>query len=167
MALIHEVISNLIYYVPMHFLGIVEFTNERMQFVIGAFPSAVISRLIEYWILYAIFTSIDYQRMFRDKQVELAQLESQLSGAQLNALRFQLQPHFLFNTLNTVSSLMEFDKKKSQKVLSQLGNLLRRVLDEKQRNMVELWEELEFIRSYLNIEQVPVSRSAFRTLSDR
>lgn len=109
---------------------------------------------MEYWILYAILTSLDYRRKLRNKHLEFVQLESQLAGAQLNALRLQLQPHFLFNTLNTISSLMEFDIKKSQKIVSQLGSLLRTVLDENTNKTIPLREELEFVKSYLAIEQV-------------
>ena len=71
----------------------------------------------------------------------MAQLESQLAGAQLSALRLQLQPHFLFNTLNTISSLMVFDVKAAQRVVSRLGNLLRTVLEKDKRNLTELRED--------------------------
>lgn len=154
MAIFHEVVSNILYHVPMHLFGFRPFSEKVMNFIIGAFPSATISRLVEYWILYAILTSIDYRRKLRHKHLELVQLESQLASAQLNALRLQLQPHFLFNTLNTISSLMEFDIKKSQKIVSQLGSLLRTVLDENTRKTIPLREELEFVKSYLAIEQV-------------
>lgn len=153
MAIFHEVASNIVYHVPAHFLGFRPFTQKTLNFIIGAFPSAIISRLVEYWILYAILTSLEYRRELRTKQLEYVQLESQLAGAQLNALRLQLQPHFLFNTLNTISSLMEFDIKKSQKIVSQLGSLLRTVLDEHKNKTIPLREELEFVKSYLAIEQ--------------
>lgn len=154
MAIFHEVTSNIIYHGPLHFLGFKPFTQKTMNFIFRAFPSALISRLVEYWILYATLTAIDYRRELRKKQLEFVQLESQLAGAQLNALRLQLQPHFLFNTLNTISSLMEFDIKKSQKIVSQLGSLLRTVLDENTAKTIPLREELEFVKSYLAIEQV-------------
>lgn len=154
MSLLHETTSNVIYFLPMDLLGKLDFTPETLQYILGVFPSAIINRLIEYWILYAIFTAIDYQRKFRNKQLELVQLENQLSGAQLNALRLQLQPHFLFNTLNAISSLMDIDTKRAQKMVSQLGSLLRTVLDKNKHNMVALHDELEFVKNYLNIEQV-------------
>lgn len=154
MGIFHEVVSNVIYHVPMHFFGFRPFTQKTMNFIIAAFPSALISRLVEYWILYAVLISIEYRRKLRNKQLEFVKLESQLAGAQLNALRLQLQPHFLFNTLNTISSLMEFDIKKSQKIVSQLGSLLRTVLDENTQKTIPLREELEFVKSYLAIEQV-------------
>ncbi|MCO6490618.1 MAG: histidine kinase [Phaeodactylibacter sp.] len=153
LALLHELISNLLFFPPLHFLGVKEMTSETLRHIVGVLPAAVITRLIEFGIIYTVITAIELRRKYRDKQLELAQLEGQLSSAQLNALRLQLQPHFLFNTLNTISSLMEFDKKRAQKVVSQLGNLLRFVLSQDKRNLAPLREEIEFIRNYLNIEE--------------
>jgi two-component system LytT family sensor kinase len=154
MALLHESVSNVMYYLPMHLLGEKQFTTDILHIIINLYPVAMIDRLIEFWIIYAIFSAIDYQRKFRDQQIELAQVAGQLYGSQLNALRLQLQPHFLFNTLNTISSLMEFDTKGAQKIVSKLGSLLRGVLDKDKRNFIPLREELAFIKSYLDIEQV-------------
>ncbi len=153
LALLHELVSNLLYFPTIHFLGVKKMTFDTVKHMIGVLPAAVITRLIEFGIIYAVITAIELRRKYRNKQLELAQLEGQLSSAQLNALRLQLQPHFLFNTLNTISSLMEFDKKKAQKVVSQLGNLLRFVLDQDKRNLAPLREEIDFIKNYLNIEQ--------------
>ena len=154
MAFLHETTSNILYYLPMDLLGILPFQPETLQKILKSFPSALIDRLIEYWILYAVVSGIEYQKKFQDKQLELAQMESRLSGAQLQALRLQLQPHFLFNTLNTISSLMDINVKEAQKIVSRLGSLLRSVLDKNKRNDIELREELAFIQSYLDIEQV-------------
>ncbi|MBL7791258.1 MAG: histidine kinase, partial [Saprospiraceae bacterium] len=98
MALLHESVSNVMYYLPMHLLGEKQFTTDLLHIIINLYPVAMIDRLIEFWIIYAIFSAIDYQRKFRDQQIELAQVAGQLYGSQLNALRLQLQPHFLFNT---------------------------------------------------------------------
>lgn len=153
MAFLHETVSNVMYYLPRHVFGAEAFTKAILHRIINFYPAGIIDRLIEYWILYAIFSAIEFQRKFRDKQIELAQVEGQLFGAQLNALRLQLQPHFLFNTLNTISSLMEIDIKGAQRIVSKLGSLLRGVLDKDKRNLIPLREELEFIKSYLDIEQ--------------
>jgi len=141
LSLIHEVVSNILFFVPCHLLGYEKISVETFWHILGALPAAIITRLVEFGIVYTIFTALDYQRKFRDKQIELAQMESQLSGAQLNALRLQLQPHFLFNTLNAISSLMDFDKKRAQKITSQLGSLLRFVLDQNKKQYVPLRDE--------------------------
>ena len=154
LALLHELVSNVIYHGPLHLAGVEPVTKETFRNVFFLLPVAMISRVLEYWVLYAIITALEYSRKYNDKQVELAKLENQLSSAQLNALRLQLQPHFLFNTLNTISSLMEFNIKSAQKIVSKLGNLLRILLDKNKRNLIPLHEELQFVRSYLDIERV-------------
>lgn len=154
MALIHEGVSNLIYFIPMHFLGYRTLTWELVGRIIKAFPFAMVDRFIEYWVLYVVYTAFDSQQKLQDKQLEIAQLENQFSSARLNALRFQLHPHFLFNTLNTISSLMEISIKDAQKMVSKLGNLLRTALDRNKDNQIVLREEIEFIQSYLDIEQI-------------
>lgn len=157
LAFFHEAFSNVVWFLPQYIFDIDPITEDVFDHIIGMFPSAFISRLIEYWIIFAVFTAIDYQRKYRNKQLQLAKLENQLSGAQLNALRLQLQPHFLFNTLNTISSLMEISTKDAQRIISKLGNLLRTVLEKNKRNKTPLREELAFIKSYLDIEQVRFS----------
>lgn len=153
-AFSHEILTNILWLAPLHLLGVEKVTSETINYVIGSLPSAIISRLIEYWILFFIFAALSYYKKYKNKQVELAKLENQLSSAELNALRLQLHPHFLFNTLNTISSLMEINIKDAQKIVSKLGILLRTLLDKERQNFTPLSEELNFIKSYLDIEQV-------------
>lgn len=124
-----------------------------LAYIIRGLPVAVPNRLLEFWVIYAILTAVQMQRQFRNKALELTRLENQLSHARLDALRLQLQPHFLFNTLNTISSLMEINVDAAQKVVSRLGSLLRSVLDIDDRKFIPLEEELEFVSNYLTIEQ--------------
>ena len=152
MALLHELLSNIIFYVPYSYFGHME-SNAIIQRVIKLLPTAVINRLLEYWVLYGLLMGIDYQRLYRKKELELANMEKQLTGAQLNALRYQLQPHFLFNTLNTISSLADIDALKAQNIISKLGKLLRALLDKEASPYVSLDQEIAFIRNYLDIEQ--------------
>jgi len=154
LAMFHEAVSYVIWFFPVDWFGVLDFNMKEFHYVLGAFPSGFISRIVEYWIIYALFAAIDYARKLRNKQVELARMESQLAGAQLRALRLQLHPHFLFNTLNTISSLMVINVKDAQKMVYRLGNLLRSVLDKKQTQSVQLRDELEFAKNYLAIEQL-------------
>lgn len=149
----HEFVSSLMYAIPANLLGYYPLGDDNLQYIIRGLKIAIPNRILEYWILYAILTAVQMQRKFRNKELELAQVETQLSNARLNALRLQLQPHFLFNTLNTISSLMEINVNAAQKVVSRLGGLLRFVLDKDDRNFIPLREELEFVRNYLDIEQ--------------
>src|SRR5207247_130193 len=74
--------------------------------------------------------------------------------AQLEALRMQLNPHFLFNTLNAISSLMLKDVNAANKMISRLGDLLRLALETRNQQEVPLHQELEFVQRYLEIEQI-------------
>jgi LytS/YehU family sensor histidine kinase len=94
-----------------------------------------------------------YSLKYRERELHASQLAAQLAQAELQALRMQLHPHFLFNTLHTVSALMHKDVELADDMLSRLGDLLRRTLDTAQAQEVPLQQELEFIQTYLEIEQ--------------
>jgi two-component system LytT family sensor kinase len=96
----------------------------------------------------------DYYRKFREREAQAAELAGRLAQAQLQALRMQLNPHFLFNTLNAISSLMLKDVVAANKMISRLGELLRFALEKSDQQEVPLEQEIEFIRRYLEIEQI-------------
>lgn len=116
--------------------------------------------LIIYGGIVAVVQVVDTQRRLRDEQLEAAELRAatselraQLADAQLRALRMQLHPHFLFNTLNTASVFMrEGRRKESVELVTLLGDLLRQTLDRLGRDRIPLREELSFIEDYLEIE---------------
>jgi signal transduction histidine kinase len=98
-----------------------------------------------------------YQRRVRERERELAGLGQQLVEAQLSALRMQLNPHFLFNTLNTISSLMLTDVRAANQVVSRLGALLREALEGGGQQEIALEREIGIALRYLEIEQVRFS----------
>lgn len=149
----HEFTSYFIWFGINDFIGRKEF-GEVWQVVFKGFPAGFISQFFVFWIIYSIFAALVNARRFREKQVELATVQTQLSEARLNALKFQMQPHFLFNTLNTISSLIDIDTKEAQRIVSKLGNLLRIILEKNARNGIPLQEELSFIENYLGIEEM-------------
>lgn len=112
-------------------------------------------------IVYAmiVFGSQAYLSKIRilAEQKKAAALQSELVQAQLQALKMQLQPHFLFNTLNSISSLVLSDPLRAHAMVAQLGDFLRLTLDHNNDQMVPLDEELRFLRSYLDIEQIRFS----------
>jgi two-component system, LytTR family, sensor kinase len=95
-----------------------------------------------------------YYDDFRASQVEQSSLKTQLAQAQLRALKMQLHPHFLFNTLHSISSLVLEDPPKANSMIARLGDFLRLTLDHSDEQLVTLKEEAEFLRCYLDIEQV-------------
>ncbi|HEU4410737.1 MAG TPA: histidine kinase [Polyangiaceae bacterium] len=114
---------------------------------------AFIGHLLMYASAIAVLHAVDYYRAFRERELRASRLEAQLAQAQLAVLRTQLQPHFLFNTLHTVSALMARDVPAARRVLSRLSDLLRQSLDADAAPEVPLREELEFLERYLDIQR--------------
>ena len=115
--------------------------------------------LLSFLILYAAILIIGFVLDSRDRlafqQTETARLNEQLAKAQLDALRRQIEPHFLFNTLNAVSGLVrEGSNDAAVNMIAELSGFLRRVLDDSTRQQVPLGEEMEFAQKYLDIQKV-------------
>jgi signal transduction histidine kinase len=98
--------------------------------------------------------AMSFHREARDRQMQAVQLESLLHQAQLEALRSQLNPHFLFNALHSMAELVHSDPKLAERLIVRLGELLRQVLQSSNQPEVTLGEELDFIRGYVAIEQM-------------
>jgi signal transduction histidine kinase len=97
--------------------------------------------------------ALDYYRKYREREVRASQLEARLAQAQLQVLKMQLHPHFLFNTLHAISALLHLDVAVADRMIARLGELLRSALENAGTQEVSLKEELEFIKPYLEIEQ--------------
>src|SRR4030095_5938019 len=107
-----------------------------------------------YALIVCAWYAWDYYRKFRERDAQATELAGRLAQAQLQALRMQLNPHFLFNTLNAVSSLMLTDVAAANRMISRLGELLRLALEKSDQQEVPLQQEIEFLRKYLEIEQI-------------
>lgn len=153
LAFIHEVISNMMYVTIILFVYPIENVEKFLLMRMNTIPAAIADRVIEYWIILGAFMAYYYFQQYKDREVQLVVMENELSNAQLKALKSQLQPHFLFNALNTVSALMSSNVKDAQKVLAKLATLLRTMLDQDQRNEIPLSEEIDYLKNYLFIEQ--------------
>jgi signal transduction histidine kinase len=106
-----------------------------------------------YWLIVAAAHVERLVRTARERDRRQLRLEAQLADARLQALRTQLQPHFLFNALNAISVLMHENVDSADRILLQLSALLRRSLDSTEAHEVTLGEEIGFLQSYLEIEQ--------------
>lgn len=151
-AFAHRVISTLLLY-SVFFLIEGAWYGKLNSHTYSSVFANILGSVIIYWVLVGVFLAYDYYQKLREKQLELVRMENELNNAQLRALKMQLHPHFLFNTLHTISSLMDESKEGAQKMLSQIGFLLRSLLDQEQKQKITLKEEMKYIRSYLDIEQ--------------
>ena len=116
--------------------------------------SYTLSNIFKYWILVLGYLGWHYYKAYRERERQAAVLSTELVQARLQALRMQINPHFLFNTLNTISSLVHENPDAADRMIVRLSELLRRTLDRGDVQEVPLHEELDFLKSYLEIEQM-------------
>ena len=127
------------------------FSFTRMtNFVVANFSEGIGLYLLVALTSYAI----SYYRRYRESQLRTFQLEAQLSHAQLQALKMQLHPHFLFNTLHSISALLNKEPEAARKMITRLGDFLRLTLENSGSQEVTLEQEMTFLRCYLEIERV-------------
>jgi two-component system, LytTR family, sensor kinase len=107
-----------------------------------------------YWALVGFQHAVDYYRQARSREVRSARLETRLMESQLQTLQQQLHPHFLFNTLHAISTLVHRDPEKADLMIERLSDLLRITLRKVGVQEVELAQELEYLRAFLDIEQI-------------
>ena len=118
-------------------------------------PTELFFGSFTYWFIVAIGTAIDTARRLRIRSERMLRLEGQLHQARLEALRAQLHPHFLFNTLNAIASLVRQGRsEEGVEMIARLSDLLRRVLRHDGGQMIPLAEEIDLIEQYLSIEEV-------------
>jgi two-component system LytT family sensor kinase len=119
------------------------------------FPTLELSSTIfTYSAIIGVIYAYDYYRKYRAHELKSSQLSAKLAEAQLQALRMQLNPHFLFNTLHAISSLMRQDVEAADRMIVELSDLLRLTLEKTGAQEVPLRWEIEFLERYLGIEQM-------------
>jgi two-component system, LytTR family, sensor kinase len=119
------------------------------------FSGGLLSYLFLYGLILLVNHILDAREQLAFQQTETARLNEQLSKSQLSALRRQIEPHFLFNTLNAIAGLVR--EKRNDAAVSMivgLSDFLRRVVEDSDRQQVPLAEELEFTQKYLDIQKV-------------
>jgi two-component system, LytTR family, sensor kinase len=131
-----------------------QFGLEWLSWIFITLPFGVAVYLCVVGIEHAIRYFIEV----REREVQLARLSEQLAGARFAALQAQVNPHFLFNTLNTIAVLVrDDDRQGAVRIVEHLSELLRRTLSRHRVNQVSLGEELELVRQYVAIEQARFS----------
>lgn len=143
-SLIHLVIFVLIFHAIRTWMGDHGKLHDTLQF---AFALDFHVGVAVYWLLFLL-------RQSRDSEQRIARLHAELSQAQLQALKMQLHPHFLFNTLNSISSYLRKDVEIADEMIGRLGDFLRLTLQNSGAQEIELHQELNFLKQYLEIEQL-------------
>jgi signal transduction histidine kinase len=129
-------------------------THPFFEVVGRIFVRNIHLELFTYGGVLALVHAFEYHRRFRERELAAARLETELAQAELEALKMQLHPHFLFNTLNTVAVLVrKQDTQGSIRMLSGLSDLLRLALENVGKQLVPLKQELDFVDRYLEIEK--------------
>ena len=116
-------------------------------------PLSMLLDLLAYGAVLGLSHSVHFYRRYREREHRALVLESNLANARLQALRAQLQPHFLFNSLNAVATLLRRDVRLAEATLMSLSELLRLALTQSEKQEVSLREELAFVQRYLEIQQ--------------
>jgi len=159
---IHVPVSLLISAVHLALVGSLRFSLQTLRggtpdlqtTILDAFFRTLDQTMPVYWALIGLQHAVDYYRQARVREVRSARLEARLMESQLQALQQQLHPHFLFNTLHAISTLVYRDPEKADLMVERLSDLLRVSLRKVGVQEVELAEELEYLRAYLDIEQI-------------
>jgi two-component system, LytTR family, sensor kinase len=107
-----------------------------------------------YWTTLVVAHALYYYRGLREREAQTARLTAQLAQAQLQALKMQIHPHFLFNTLNSISALLHKDVEAADRMIARLGDFLRLTLKSSDAQIVNFEQELEFLKCYLDIEHI-------------
>ena len=110
--------------------------------------------LLIYCFILLMSHAFNYYNSFRKGELKASQLRTQLVQSQLEALKMQIHPHFLFNTLHSISALLSKDTEGARRMITRLGDFLRLTLENSGSMEVTLQQELEFLRGYLEIEHI-------------
>src|SRR5579863_2031289 len=113
----------------------------------------LLNNVLIFWCAFFLFRGIGYYQRSREHERTNAELKTQLANSQIATLRMQLNPHFLFNAMNSISSLMRSDVDAADNMLEQLSCLLRISLERGETQFVSLRDELDFIELYLSMQK--------------
>src|SRR5215475_740266 len=135
--------------------GIAEWNHlPSIRFLVDSLRGMFLWNWLIYWMILGSWQAYRYYDHYSAAELRVERLERNFSQARLNALRLQLEPHFLFNALNTISSQVERDPKLARSMIEHLGHLLRLSLESKDRQEVPLAEEMAFLEHYLAIQKI-------------
>src|SRR5271166_6348940 len=133
---------------------VITWTPEKHVSFFAHTLSRVLMDSQRYWYIVLITQAIAYYGKYQERELKSSQLEAQLAHAQLEVLKIQLEPHFLFNTLNSIAALARNDGLAAENMTLQLADLLRSSLDAMGVHEVPLSRELTLLQKYIDIQQM-------------
>lgn len=147
----HWLLSNVLFYAIKYLLFGGPFIIP-IQELAGVLLPSILSRLVDLALFFGLLSWAHQNKRIAEQRMKVIEQESDLQRSKFQALKNQLNPHFLFNTLNTVTSLIGIDDGKAQKLTIQISQLLRKMLVINEADEHSLGEEWAFVKEYLNIE---------------
>jgi len=145
--------GSLSYYFTDYMDGLVYFDNWK-EFMIDLLDWEALNFYDQYIITVAVYYVISYFQGRQKEEKEKTELILKNKEMEISLLKSQINPHFLFNTLNSISTLMNSSKEEARRVITQLSDIFRYALDSHSGKMVKLVHEVDFIESYIRIQQV-------------
>lgn len=130
------------------------FTVNYENFIYGTLPWRFFIGILFYALITSFYYMIIYYTGFQERTVKESELKSLVTEAELRSLKFQINPHFIFNSLNSMSALTEIDPRKAKQMIIKLADFLRYTLANNDRQKNTLNEELKNIKLYLDIEKI-------------
>ena len=150
-SIVHTTLIALLHAITFPLLG---FGSETYGYLPARYPMEFSHLFIYYWVAIAAIYLFHEVRFARERELRQAKLETSLAEAQLQNLRLQLEPHFLFNALNAISAAIYENPQVADEMIGRLGELLRRVLKDDRSQLIPLDRELETLQLYTRIMEV-------------
>ncbi len=135
-------------------LGIIGFSDNYETFIYTTLPWRFLIGILFYALITSFYYMIIYYTGFNERMIKEVELKNLVTEAELKSLKFQINPHFIFNSLNSISALTEIDPGKAKSMILKLADFLRYILATNDCEKNKLSEELKNIRLYLQIEKV-------------
>jgi two-component system, LytTR family, sensor kinase len=135
-------------------VGVFNFNHTYPPFFYSTLAWRILIGLLFYSLFVSFYYMIIYYTGFHEREIKEAELKSLVTEAELKSLKFQINPHFIFNSLNSMSALTEIDPARAKQMIIKLADFLRFILRTNELEKNKLSEELKNIRLYLDIEQI-------------
>ena len=152
LVIFHLIVSNILYYSFVIFTTHISISDAIISFYPFILKS-LLSRVIDLVIIIILLKILQTYFTVQKQRMQVLSLENELNTAQLETLRWQLNPHFLFNSLHTLNTLIGYDNDRAQDMVVKITTLLRKMLSQKEVHLISFEEELEYFKNYLDIEQ--------------